>query len=306
MAAANELTVTRRVHFFRIAHAAEVLDLLPISLKTIDALPWEGQGRYQPDATDNALLSVLPHSFDYPLRLEFGRTRRDNLPAIERKGIKQTLSIAEDAGLIDVSHLVIFDNGFVAAEYNRDAPTIGKLGEYLTFKGKNLPSTPRFQRLFERDMESIVRQMDGVRFLELEIPPEHIALVRQADRSLADALDAQQKVNTSRKIGLYFTSRDPSDGRLKNLALALTRLNRGSVDGENFDKLNIRATDRHTGKSRKLNLLEDTLVAEVTFPRSSKKARSIDSSAAFDVIEDAYMQRRSALELAVTATSPWD
>lgn len=302
----NDLTITRRIHFFRVEHAADYIDILPESLQAIDGLPWEGQGRYQPDATDNALLSVLPHSFQYPLRLEFGRTRRDNLPEIERKGIKKTLSIAEDAGLIDVCHIVIFSDGFVAVEYNRDAPRIRKLGEYLMFKGRNLPTAPRFQRLFERDIAGLVRQMDNIKFLELEILPDNISLVRQADRSLADAFEAQQQVNESKTIGIYFNSRNPSNSRLKQISLALVQAMRG-IEGEDaFEKLQIRGLDPNTGRTRILNLLEDFLVAEVSFVRSSKKARSIDSAAAFAAIEEAYARRREILQSSVAAVLPWD
>jgi len=306
MATNSDLSIARKVHFFRVTHAAEVLGLLPASMTAINQLPWEGQGRYQSDNTDNSLLSVLPHSFDYPLRLEFGRTRRDNLPAIERKGVKQTLSIAEDAGLIDVCHIVLFKDGIVAAEYNRDAPRIRKLGDYLYFKGRNLPTAPRFQRLFERDIADVIRTMDSVKFLELEIPPESIALVRQADRSLADAFTAQQRVNNARTLGLYFNARDPSDSRLKLLGLSLVGAMRGLENEGAFEKLEIRGTDPHTGRARVLNLLEDFLLAEVNFIRSSKKARSIDSNAAFAAIEDAYVQRQEALRAAAGATTPWD
>ncbi|MFY7836965.1 MAG: hypothetical protein ACOVQ0_11875 [Novosphingobium sp.] len=306
MANNGDITVTRRIHFFRVCHPAEIMPLLPASMAAIQNLPWEEQGRYQPDATDNSLLSLMPHNLSYPLRLEFGRTRRDNLPAIERKGIKTTLSIAEDAGLIDVSHIVIFEDGFVAAEFNRDAPRIRKLGEYLWFKGRNLSSAPRFQRLFERDLADVIRDMENVKYLEIEIPPDNIALVKKADRSLADALEAQRQVNQSKTLGLYFNARDPSDGRLKSLGLALVQAMR-APDGEDaYEKLQIRGIDPNTRKPRTMNLLEDYLVADVNFVRSSKKARSIDSTKAFSAIEEAYLQRREALQKSLRATLPWE
>jgi hypothetical protein len=306
MATESDLSITRRIHFFRISHADDFLALLPNSLKAVAELPWEGQGRYQADATDNSLLSVMPHSFGYPLQLEFGRTRRDNLPDIERKGIKKTLSIAEDAGLIDVSHIVIFADGFVAAEFNRDAPRLSKLGEYLMFKGRNLPSPPRFQRLLERDLENIINNMNDVKYLEIEIPPESINIVRKADESLADAFESQQQVNKSKTIGLYFKSRHPSDGRLKNLGMALAKTMKVFGGEDAYETLAIKGNDPHTGKSRYLNLLEDFLIAEVSFLRSSKKGRGIDTAAAFQAIENAYSQRRSALEKSLRTIMPWD
>lgn len=302
----GDLTVTRRIHFFRVSHAEEILHLLPASLAAIETLPWEEQGRYQTDATDNSLLSVMPHSFKYPLRLEFGRTRRDNLPEIERKGIKTTLSIAEDAGLIDVCHIVIFADGFVAAEFNQDAPRIRKLGEYLMFKGRNLPTAPRFQRLFERNLLDAIREIKNVKYLEVEIPPDTIDLVRKADKSLADAFEAQRLVNNPKTLGLYFNSRDPSDGRLKSLGMALVQEVRGVDSYDAFEKLLIKGTDPHTGKNRRLNLLEDFLIAEVSFARSSKKSRSIDSAIAFEAIEDAYFQRHEALQKSLRVMQPWD
>lgn len=298
-------TITRRVHFFRLAHAEEHLPLLPDCLRAIDGLPWVGQGRYQPDTSDDSLLSVLPHSFEYPLRIEFGRTRRDNLPAIERGGIKKTLSIAEDAGLIDVCHIVIFADGFVAAEFNRDAPRLKKLGEYLLFKGKNLLHTPRFQRLFERDVAELIEQMADIRFLEIEIPTDNIGLLKQADANLYAALEAQKKVNSSKTVGVYFNSRNPEDGILKRIAINLMDLIKRSDQDRDIEKLKIKGTDSVSGKSKFLDLLEDYLIADVEFRKPSHKARSIDSASAFEAIEAAYIQRKDAIANAARGTGLW-
>lgn len=54
MASDPHLTVTRRIHFFRVSHFGEIALLLPASLEAISNLPWEGQGRYQPDASKNS------------------------------------------------------------------------------------------------------------------------------------------------------------------------------------------------------------------------------------------------------------
>jgi hypothetical protein len=148
--------------------------------------------------------------------------------------------------------------------------------------------------------------MNDVKYLEIEIPPESINIVRKADESLADAFESQQQVNKSKTIGLYFKSRHPSDGRLKNLGMALAKTMKVFGGEDAYETLAIKGNDPHTGKSRYLNLLEDFLIAEVSFLRSSKKGRGIDTAAAFQAIENAYSQRRSALEKSLRTIMPWD
>lgn len=300
----REPHVTRTVHFFKLLHADEVLHLLPKALEAIAKLPWEEQGRYMPDATDQTFLSLMPHSLEFPLRMEFGRTRRDNLPDIERRGVKKTLNIAEDAGLIDVCHVVIFADGFVAAEFNRDGPRIGKLGEYLMFKGR-LQTAPRFQKLYQRDVLALVRELRNVKFLELEIPPDAAEMVRDVDSNLYEALDAQRKVNETELIGLHFQARDPRDGVLKKLALGLGSIAVGDeASRDKFKTLKVRGLNER-GKVRPVDILEDYLITSVDFPRASTKARSIKTQEAFGEIERAYFDKRALLPQAVVGRDPW-
>src|SRR5690348_6158880 len=119
-------TTARKIYFFRIEHFAQVKERLPGALQRIENLPFNDSGRYMIEP-NKSRLCVFPDSLEYPLRLRFGRTRRDQLPDVESQGQLAALEIAEDAGLIDLGHMIIFDDGHVAAEWNPDGPKLQRL-----------------------------------------------------------------------------------------------------------------------------------------------------------------------------------
>lgn len=159
--------IPRKVYFLRVEHFAQLQSELPGAFQRISNLPFNDTGRYQVDALTNSRLCGFPDSQEYPLRFRFGRTRRDLLPDVEREGHLKTLELQEDEGLIDVCHIIIFADGYVAAEFNRDGPRIEKLGSYLFEKGATLPALPRFLPLYERDIVEVVSHLDQVRVLDI-------------------------------------------------------------------------------------------------------------------------------------------
>jgi hypothetical protein len=120
-----------RIYFYRLERADAVLSVLPGELARIMNLPFGESGRYLEDAEDHRL-AAWPDTVEYPLRLRFGRTRLSNLPTKERAGKLEPLDLAVDEGLVELCHIIIYEDGFVAAEFNFEGPRIGRLGEYPT------------------------------------------------------------------------------------------------------------------------------------------------------------------------------
>ena len=140
----------RKVYFFRLAEYAEFQPKLEEAVAYIDGLPFNDQGRYLVTASDDVVLALFVTSASYPIKIQFGKIRRSALPMVEDGGEVSPLKIAQSAGILDWSHMVIFEDGTVAAEFNRDAPRIARLGEYLAFKSRGLlPSAPRFHPLYQ-------------------------------------------------------------------------------------------------------------------------------------------------------------
>lgn len=303
---ADDGQVVRKIFFYRIAHFNEVKDLLPDAMKSIERLGFHDQGRYQQDISENALLSVYPETTSYPLKLKFGRTRRDMLPDVEKDGVLSTLSLDEDAGLIDVGHIVIFDDGHVAIESNRDAPRINKLGDYLYLKGKNLPTAPAFLPLFERDIVETLDNIDRVRLIELDVPPDISDLIRQADNHLADAIEASERAGSTEKVVLDLVANSTSEIRLKSLARKLAELVKGSQSQrQRFNTLKVSGYTNGVKPKKYIDILEEKLVSIEVFSRKSSKSRSIDSDEAFRILLSTFEENKHKIKGAATGGDIW-
>lgn len=303
---ADERQVSRKVFFYRIEHFSDLKADLPQALRHIDTLSFHDQGRYQQDISENVLLSVYPDSFEYPIRIRFGRTRRDMLPDVEKDGVLRTLSLDDNAGLIDVGHIMIFEDGHAAVESSRDAPNIKKLGDYLFLKGKSLSTSPTFLPLFERDIVQVLEELDRVRLIELDVPPDMEELIRIADNNLADAIKAAERAGSTEKVVLDLVGNVSSEGRLKALARNLAEFVKGHpTEKARFNKLRVSGFSDGIRPRKFVDILEERLVSGEIFARRSEKSRSIDSDDAFRVIERAYNLRKDRLSSAAAGSDIW-
>lgn len=293
-------SILRKVYFFRIEHFAELKSKLTGALERIENLPFNDSGRYLLEAKTGARLCVFPDKLDFPVRLRFGRTRRDQLPEIEVNGKLEALELAEDAGLIDLAHVIIFDDGHVAAEWNPDGPKLQRLATYLLDKG-GLLEVVKFRNLFERDIVEVVARLSSVRVLDIDVPPDAIELAREADGNLADAIDATEKMGATKKIGLTLTSDQGSD-KLRILALKLAGILKARPQERNrFITLRATGYDGGTSISRYVDILEDKLVTGEMFPKRDARSRSINSDEAYRLIHRSYLEMKPKLDGAATA-----
>lgn len=282
--AGEDANIFRRVYFFRVEHFDEVRESLPLALARVSELEFEDSGRYKFDPSSNLRLSAYPDTATYPLKLRFGRIRRDALPQVERAGDLSTLELQEDAGLIDLSHVVIFDNGYVAAEWNPEGPKLAALGAYLFEKGR-LNTVPRFLSLVERDIVDVVRRLDSVRVLEIDLPPDAIELAREADENLAAAIKATAAMGATKRTGLVLTADKPTT-RLRDLAVRLAQtLKRRPQESKDVKNLAVRGYGDGSRVARYIDILESKLVAAEDFPRTSDRARSVKSVETYAILQ---------------------
>jgi hypothetical protein len=127
VASAAEKSILRKVFFFRMANAELILDAVRRSIEHIDTLTFDSQGRYLPTVSEDIVLTVFVTRKTFPIRIQFARIKRSDLPLIEDQGTITPLQIASSAGVLDWGHIVLFDDGVVAAEFNRDAPRLARL-----------------------------------------------------------------------------------------------------------------------------------------------------------------------------------
>lgn len=79
----DDQTIFRRVYFFRVEHFSDVRGGLPDAFRRIGELEFNDGGRYKLDPSTSIRLSAYPDTASYPLKVRFGRIRRDALTQIE-------------------------------------------------------------------------------------------------------------------------------------------------------------------------------------------------------------------------------
>ena len=199
----------------------------------------------------------------------------------------QTLELKEDAGLIDICHVIIFDDGFVAAEWNPDGPKLAALGAYIFEKGK-LNTAPRFLSLLERDIVEVIKNLDSVRVIEIDIPPDAIELAREADENLAAAVESTAALGATKRTGLTLTADKPTI-RLRDLAVRLATIVKARPQESKLLKnLAIRGYQPGSKLARYIDILESKLVTGEYFPRTSERSRSVKSNETYQILEELF------------------
>ena len=291
----------RKVYFFRLAEYTEFHGKLEEAVAAIDMLPFNDQGRYLTTTTDDVLLALFVTTKKYPIKLQFGRIRRSALPMVEDAGEVSPLKISQSAGIIDWSHIVIFDDGTVAAEFNRDAPRLARLGEYMSFKSQGvLPAPPKFYPLFQRAILEELENFQGLTILEVEASALDADLIAEADKSLSNGFKACQRAGDVKAARLVLKAEGRLDNKLRELA---RRLITSSKAREALSVLQV--TGKAAGGRRTLNMLEEYLVSVEDFIRIDQRTRALHPDSAFATLERAYFNKRSLLAVAATANSPW-
>lgn len=285
--AGEDATIFRKVYFFRIERFADIKDGLPDAFRRIGSLDFNDTGRYKLDGSSGLRFSAYPDTAAYPLRVRFGKIRRDALPQIEQAGDLQTLALKENEGLIDISHIIIFGDGFVAAEWNPDGPKLAALGPYIFEKGK-LNTSPRFLSLLERDIVEVIRSLDSVKVLEIDLPPDAVELAREADENLAAAVESTAALGATKRTSLTLTAEKPTT-RLRDLAVRLAKIVKTRPqESKSLKNLAIRGYQSGSKLARYIDILESKLVSGDYFPRSSERSRSLKSEEAYTILEELY------------------
>ena len=289
----------RKIYFFKIAHPEQILTQLPGDVARIANLPWTEQGRYLSDSEGDRF-GLWVNSVDYPIKLRFGKTRMSELPTKELGGRLSSIELEENAGLADLVHVIIYRDGWVAAEFNGDGPRVKRLGEYLFAKRQSLTERPEFLPLYRRDILKIVENVTAVRLLELSGKPDAGELIAQADVTLGGAYKQLKLSGANKLIHLMLTAEDQPDSRLRAICRALAVLvhsKPGFVKDE-ITKLKIEGFDSN-GTKQLVNLLDEFLISTKYIAREEGKAKALSTDDAFRKIDEAFNENVADFETAI-------
>ncbi len=288
--------VSRKVYFFRVAHFPEVKDLLEGALRHVGQLPFNDQGRYLPTSTDDTVHSVFVDSHTYPLRLQLARIRRSDLPLVEEGGKISALELSQRAGIMDWCHIVINSDGYAIAEFNRDAPRIAALGEYLLFKtGGRIKSVVRFLPLFQKSVLDELEEFEAVTILEIEAFTTEAEAIAKGDKHIGAAFAACGELGQAKKTEITLkTAYQPN----ADLMAVAKRLLKNPFSRESLTRL--KAHGRRNGSNKPIDLLQQYMIKTENFIRLNPRSKAIDSNHAFEVLEQTYDNEIVAIKAAIS------
>jgi hypothetical protein len=289
--------VNRKVYFFRISTHDDHLSKIEAAISHIVDLPFNEQGRYQAQNDGVNFLVLFAESTTFPIKLQFGKIRRDNLPVVEQAGNITPLKIPASAGLLDWSHIAIYPDGYVVAEFHNDAPRIRRLGQYLYFKSNGaLGQSIKFLPLYQRNVLDELDKFESISILELEASSDDVDALAEADVNIGSAFKACRAAGASKRSQLVLSSGKRSGSKLKSLAKSLFR---NPISRESLSKLKIVGGK---GINRKpLDMLEEYLIVTEAFVLQNSRSKSIDTAHAYEVLDKAYHENKHRFVEAATA-----
>jgi hypothetical protein len=294
-------TVERKVYFYRLiagtslprplfdpARAAQLVDQLSFS-----------DGRRYLDIENGNALCVWPVQTTGNVKLRMGIVRRSALPDVEEGGTITPLSILDGQGLVETVHIIFFPNDIVGAEFNFYGPRVSRLPVYLRAKFPNDLPPISLAILLRQDVQEQLAQLRAIRVVQMRLHRSLFDLVQEADETLAQGFRACAAASGAENVEIILRpknySRENLGGRLLD---SVKRLMGIAEIREGAEVFKIRAVNDMTGKYEPIDLLGDQFVTSRRVLKLPGRQRGVDSTAMFQIIEEAHVELRDQLQRA--------
>jgi hypothetical protein len=298
-------TIDREIHFYRIDAGLEssgkfiIFDPIP-ALEHIDKLKWDiydSKERYWKD--DNKLYGCWIDSKQIPCKLQFGIIRRMDLPQVEQLGEVTALEIAEDAGLVERTHIVFLGDNIVGCDFNFYGPRISRLSYYLGIKAFGIvPPMLEFNPILRTDVYSQLLAFKYLKSFNLTVLAPYSEKIKDIDKNLWRALTACQKVSDGDIVELILTAskRSTHKGWLGENALRVSKELAKQKDRQyDMTKFIVRGWDEKKQDNIELNLLSDKLLIKKSIMRVERRSRALNPDSAYRAIISAYVDLKEEI-----------
>ena len=306
-------SVQRKINFFRVSGGfgddglLQTVDLTP-ALDAVELLPFVGAGdlRYMESLDGEALLLFRDGGGYYP-RLRFCRVRRNALPQLEWRGFVRDVPAADEEGLVETVHLVLFPGNVVGVEYNHNGPRVSALGRYLQVKSGGLVPAVLFSPIFRADVFAQLNRLEDIRWIFLRASRGNAGLIRQSDRSLGAVFDAalgasDEVERIEVRLTVSLQQRSPTTA-LNGLFASLSNLVTFNSQQSILDKLDVHGRCGDVGRVETVDLLLDQVIGTEMVLRMGSRSRVIDSGSAYEAIENSYGRLLDDIRLGVDVAS---
>jgi hypothetical protein len=302
---AVEPTVERKIYVYDVdagfaGDEPVVFDPVPV-LKHLEDQPYTLEGRYL-DMGEGNVAFAITKSLEYPQKLIYVLSRRNNLPELERNGTMSPLPIPIDSGLGEKIHVVFFGR-YAAADFNFYGPRAGSLATYFALKAKGIGPKIRMQQLIKGEAVEDLKHIDGITLAHFKFHQSAMRLVERADESLAAAFRATIEASDADELELILR-RKRKGGVTRYLSghvlKAIKDLAKHQETYEEFDRLVTVGVSKITAEKEEVDVLSDQLILRRKMVKMNKRSRAVQSESAFAEIESAFTEVRPRLGSAGT------
>jgi hypothetical protein len=299
--------IERRVYFFRACLRGldpgglpYVFD--PSGFMRILRLVEQSKNRYL-EAEEGHVLSVWPMEPDVPELLTFGNIQRDALPQIDEGGIWRFLQLPQDAGVLHLSHIVLFPDGVVAAETHQHGPRLSQLSQFVAAKVQGYPPIS-FDPLINRSVVDRLHNLGDLRLVHFRIKRTYQQILNEKGINLAASFEGVDQDQNGETIEVSLRWTGPA--RRSIVRRALDTIIAAVADPESrpaFERADVRGYNSSTGQVESFDLLREQIVTVRKGIRQDERHRVIQSEHMFYQIRTAYTDLRPEIERAVAVGS---
>ena len=303
--AAVEPTIERKIYVYEVdagfsGDKPAIFDPAPV-LRYLHDQPYTMDGRYL-DMGDGNIAFAIPKSFEYPQKIIYVLSRRNNLPELERNGNMSPLPIPIDSGLGEKIHVMFFGR-YAAADFNFYGPRATSLATYFALKAKGIGPKIRLQQLVKGKAVEELKRLDGITVAHFKFHESAMRLVERADASLAAAFRATLEASDADELELILR-RKRKGGVTRYLSADLFKgvreLAKLPETYEEFDRLATVGVSKVTAGRAEVDVLSDQLILKRKMVKMNKRSRAVQSDSAFSEIESAFFEARPDLGAAGT------
>lgn len=281
----------RKVYFYRVADIHDLWHgvatpkfdhkLLAADMRALDGDSQYGLGN------DEYQLCLIASADD---AYQFGKVRTEDSSQVISNGRVKPLSLPRGERLFDYVHIVFFPSGIVGAEFSLVGPKMSALTDYLVSKLSSC--TPvAFERLIHGDVMERLRRVREIKLINIRVATSRSEVLGPFGENahwtdVAKSLEANLNADSleiTLRAGIK-TSKPLNERALS----AIKSMFSGHSIREATDKFNITAVMEGSSDAIPIDLLEDTLVANVEIPwhiyRNTDRRREF----MYDEIRKAY------------------
>lgn len=226
-------------------------------------------------------------------RLRFFKDRRANLPGFAHKGDIAELPIPEEAGIVEPTHLVLAADGLIAAEFNHLAPRITT--QFATLLRQKLEMSLSIGAYVQGDIVDQLDRLEEINLLEFSLvpTPELEEELRDAGE-FGDASVALSRVDHGKRLNLRLSGDKKSDSWGEQARAFAKRLLGLPAHDDIAKVLRVTGLDPVSGNVEAVDLLKQKLVRRVEFEKPSQRTKVLDTTHAYQHIEDAIREVRKS------------